>query len=1046
MNQKFTTLIYTILFVFYGLFISWDAKAAEINNPNMKTAIEAFLKEGGDTGGGYKYNWQRLSVLNPEVEENKNTWWGSFCDHQNEYLTEDNGYLYLNIDYDESDEYILCCGDLTLTGISTLSAIKLNANYLNNIIIEGCSDLNNIDLKIPIDYSEENPKPNINNSIETTVSITNCPAIYSFTGNFASVGSFTLTGSGTDYINELNVSAYNTINNFTLTDYDIVGSVSLYASGFTGDIEVKGCSDFNGFSIETEKKSNTDVNIIFANNSNTSNSFNFFSKNIPLTTLPEIPSSITNLTIECIGHKFSEPLDLSYLISLESLELSGFTQFPDLPTSIQQITCNNGYENGISGEIDLDGLSSLEELTCEGNTITSILNIPSSLKTLKCARNEITTISIYDPSSSLLSYLDCSENGITDFLTQLPVSLEYLYCQQNKISGVLDLSELSSLLELTCDNNNIEEVKIHDNTAGNRSFTVTGNRIPISKLGELTRGFNNLFEDVSYYLPQQLTDKTTIFSGTTVDLSEQLVDDRLSGTWFDITNDLERLRYHQERGLINFTEYLTNENKIEDNNKIEKTEPGVFLFKDEVKGKFLLCEVSETSKKGNDYDRYATHYSLVYVESSASNPEIEFEIKIDDKEYILPNNSKTTILWNSTVELRINPPVIPDGITYDKWEITYFDSSESSTNKTSGKLKNDAAYELEINYDGLNTPTKISVLELKLYNGDANVKTFSYAYTPYRQTFIQDNNPILWFEEKINEEEYTEIENNITTTQEKGNKVFLRMGALIKNANPPLSGRSTPASSSFSWEIEYTTTEGGAPVRSKRINTDQYYYFNEGNPHTEKGTYKYIVNRLLLNDGESSYTFSFTQSPYTNTITITDSDEPGPGSNPGPVLHSVTIPPVDGATTYPGAGTHLVEKGTTMTLLVSLPDDYDQSDVRLVANGDTIFSEESKLRALAYTFLIPVTADTEIEVVGVKKNNSVNTTPQPPEGGAKVWTSPGCIHVSQEAVSNKQHGVRIYTMMGSLVFHSQLSTVNCQLPSGLYLVVVGNETFKVKVE
>ncbi len=174
---------------------------------------------------------------------------------------------------------------------------------------------------------------------------------------------------------------------------------------------------------------------------------------------------------------------------------------------------------------------------------------------------------------------------------------------------------------------------------------------------------------------------------------------------------------------------------------------------------------------------------------------------------------------------------------------------------------------------------------------------------------------------------------------------------------------------------------------------------------------------------------------------------PPPPTPPASVYHNVTIPAVEDATTYPDAGEHQVEKGSTMTLLVFLPDDYDQSDVKLLANGDTIHSEESRLTALAYTFLIPVTTDTDIKVIGVEKNNPVNTTPQPPEGGAKVWTSPGYIHVSskQEAVSSKQHGVRIYTMMGRLVFHSQLSTVNCQLPSGTYIVVVGDMVVKVMV-
>ncbi len=162
-----------------------------------------------------------------------------------------------------------------------------------------------------------------------------------------------------------------------------------------------------------------------------------------------------------------------------------------------------------------------------------------------------------------------------------------------------------------------------------------------------------------------------------------------------------------------------------------------------------------------------------------------------------------------------------------------------------------------------------------------------------------------------------------------------------------------------------------------------------------------------------------------------------------PVVNTIKIPVVEGATTYPAAGEYLLENGSIMTLLVFLPDDYDQSDVKLLIDGDTIYSEESKLRALSYTFLVPVTTDMEIKVVGIEKNNPTGIVESAKVEGAKVWTSPGHIHVLQDVVSGKQNGVRIYTMMGRLVFSSQLSTVNCQLPSGLYLVVVGDTAVKV---
>ncbi|GEM_PF-1932137 len=922
MKQKITKVLFSFLIV-AGLFSFSEMKAQVIDNEALKTAIGTFLKDGGDVGDGYIYNWQILDVPNPDGGED---WWTAFCNPQNGYINSNNGEYNINISTNQSYEAILCRGKLDLTNIDNLSGINLNSNYLEKIIIHGCNDLETISFYVASNNSDESEQPGLDESIETIISITGCPKIYYFNGNFASVKSFTWTGTGSqDERMDASISAYNKIKNVTLTNGGVT-TVYLKASEITGDITVTNCSDFTDFSIDAETSNN--VNLLFSNNSNTSEYFDFNSENVALTTLPEIPSSVQRLTLKCIGNNFSGPLDLSNLTNLtsftsrycdlsafpklsesiselyldwsndyffekidlkdlrnlESLQIRGFSQFPDLPESIKYMNCGD-HGNSISGEIDLAGLSSLEELNCENNQITSILNIPSSLKKLVCHNNEITRISFSNPSSSLLSVLDCTYNKLTALPAKLPVTLEELYCDGNEISGVLDLSELSSLSSISCENNDLEEIKVHDAFNGSYVF-IKGNQIPISKLIALAGGFDNLLYNKYGYLPQQLTDERTILSGETVDLSEQLVDNRLSSTWFDITNDIERLRYNKELGNNDFSNYLITEKKITDNIKIEETEPGVFLFKDEVKGKYLLCEISETSEK-NYYNRYATHYCLVYVENSLSNPnpEIVFEVKIDGNISVLPNNSETTFIWTSMFELSIKPPVIPVEIIYDTWEITYFDSNEIGENKTTEKIAKSDPLEINLKFD--NTPTKISVMELKLYNGDVNVETYSYASAPYRQSFIMDTNPILWFEEKINEEEYIEIENNIITTQEKGNKVFLRMGALIRGGQAV--SRNTPVESNLSWAIEYTTSDGGTPVRSRQMNVEDYYDFNEGNPHQDPGIYPYSVKKLFVYSAPVDYNlrntpapsdaivYDFTDNPYNHTIIIKgDGTEPEP--------------------------------------------------------------------------------------------------------------------------------------------------------------------------
>jgi len=158
--------------------------------------------------------------------------------------------------------------------------------------------------------------------------------------------------------------------------------------------------------------------------------------------------------------------------------------------------------------------------------------------------------------------------------------------------------------------------------------------------------------------------------------------------------------------------------------------------------------------------------------------------------------------------------------------------------------------------------------------------TYEYTANPYNHTIIiKDNGGTdpdpdpevnMQFAVAINNMSYSNVPNHHTTAVEKGTSVYLNMSAVTENVDYS------------SWQIDYTTP-AGENVTSTWTNRNSPFVFNAGNPHIEKGTYKYIVNRLRLNDAGSIYTFSFTQSPYTNTIMITESDEPGPGPDPDPV-------------------------------------------------------------------------------------------------------------------------------------------------------------------
>jgi len=181
-------------------------------------------------------------------------------------------------------------------------------------------------------------------------------------------------------------------------------------------------------------------------------------------------------------------------------------------------------------------------------------------------------------------------------------------------------------------------------------------------------------------------------------------------------------------------------------------------------------------------------------------------------------------------------------------------------------------------------------------------------------------------------------------------------------------------------------------------------------------------------------------------ITFTSTPAP-PTPKPDPVLHNVTIPSVEGATTYPAAGTYLVEKGTDMTLLVFLPDDYDQSEVHLLVEDQKVISEEEKnsLRAIAHTFIFTVEKDLEIQIEGVKKNNTVGTAESDVEG-LKIYTIGGRhLVIEQETIYNRQDMVRIYTMTGVLVHKQNLSVGTHIIPlaKGAYIVTAGDMRKKI---
>lgn len=83
----------------------------------------------------------------------------------------------------------------------------------------------------------------------------------------------------------------------------------------------------------------------------------------------------------------------------------------------------------IKGILDLNKFTELEVLNCEFNEITSIINIPKTLKKLFCSHNKINKL---DDLPDSLQILSCSNNLINS-LDYLPSNVRILDCSNNLI-------------------------------------------------------------------------------------------------------------------------------------------------------------------------------------------------------------------------------------------------------------------------------------------------------------------------------------------------------------------------------------------------------------------------------------------------------------------------------------------------------------------------------------------------------------------------------------------------------------------------------------
>ena len=119
------------------------------------------------------------------------------------------------------------------------------------------------------------------------------------------------------------------------------------------------------------------------------------------------------------------------------------TYLNSLPDDILTLNVNMSYDKCITSLPDLTRFQNLQSLNCHNTKITSLPNLPKSLKKIYCALNKFT----YLPNLTCIENLEelyCYNNNLTS-LPNLPQNIKIVRCFNNPICNIVDGSSLSQI-------------------------------------------------------------------------------------------------------------------------------------------------------------------------------------------------------------------------------------------------------------------------------------------------------------------------------------------------------------------------------------------------------------------------------------------------------------------------------------------------------------------------------------------------------------------------------------------------------------------------
>ncbi|BBF44036.1 hypothetical protein lbkm_2724 [Lachnospiraceae bacterium KM106-2] len=256
---------------------------------------------------------------------------------------------------------------------------------------------------------------------------------------------------------------------------------------------------------------------------------------------------------------------INYLTSLYELNCSGNKLTSLDVTKLSELEILKCGKNELT-TLNVSGLSRLTNLLCENNNLNKIdLTGVTRLTKLECNNNEITSLDV--SKLTRLDTLVCSNNMISKLDLSNSKSISMLFCGSNQISE-LDISKLTGLKFFDCSNNQIEEINVANNV-DLTTMTVSNNKLisldvsnQSSKLSlECNKNSRQVYvnpsNEVIIKLPADFGSKVSELKGASYNASENKL------TTYDGVTEITYQYNAGNTNVVDFTLSITHDKKIE---------------------------------------------------------------------------------------------------------------------------------------------------------------------------------------------------------------------------------------------------------------------------------------------------------------------------------------------------------------------------------------------------------------------------------------------------------------------------------------------------